>query len=94
MYINPFKERIKIDCDQEHSSIDSNSLRAIIDFVYSGRIDLHVNTVQDILQTATILGKTDNRDTNLTQGNALNLKPLGAIKSWLELFFATLNFYN
>ena len=51
------KERIKIDCDQEHSTIDSNSLRAIIDFVYSGRIDLHVNTVQDILQTATILGK-------------------------------------
>ena len=50
------KERIKIDCDQEHSTIDSNSLRAIIDFVYSGRIDLHVNTVQDILQTATILG--------------------------------------
>ena len=57
VYINPFTERIKIDCDQEHSSIDSNSLRAIIDFVYSGRIDLHVNTVQDILQTATILGK-------------------------------------
>jgi len=54
--IEASKERIKIDCDQEHSSIDSNSLRAIIDFVYSGRIDLHVNTVQDILQTATILG--------------------------------------
>ena len=50
--INSFTERIKIDCDQEHSSIDSNSLRAIIDLH-----DLHVNTVQDILQTSAILGK-------------------------------------
>jgi len=47
---------IKLNADSGPEIINSACFKAIIDFVYTGEIVLHVDTVQDTLQIATLLG--------------------------------------
>lgn len=75
MFNSSFKESFNADVNM---SIDGNTLKAILDFIYSGSIHLDVENVQNILSAANFLQLNILRDgcakfmeKHITEGNCL-----------------------